>query len=155
MGTIASKITSLTIVYSLCLYERQSVKPARLIGCPGSFERKYCVLCAGKVLWKNYEPFLRSFPVATFLWTPVCQASAANWLPRLIWKEILCTLCRESIMKNYEPFLRSFPVATFLWTPVCQTSAANWLPRLIWKEILCTLCRKSILKQFCAGFWEI
>ena len=64
-------------------------------------------------------------------------------LPRLIWKEILSTLCSVSIMKNYEPFLRnktsnivvscqlltrfryitSLLFAMFLWTPICQTSA--------------------------------
>ena len=106
--------------FSLCFYERQSVKPARLIGCPGSFEWKYCLLCAGKVLWKNYEPFVKNITskivvscqlltrfrhithilLATFLWTPVSQTSAANWLPRLIWKEILSTLCREVSWKK-------------------------------------------------------
>ena len=50
-------------------YERQSVKPARLKGCAGSFERKYCLHCAGKVLWKNYEPFFRNTPPTKSLWT--------------------------------------------------------------------------------------
>ena len=137
LGNITSKLVSFRpdlaispIYFSLCVYQRQSVKPARLIGCPGSFERKYCVLCAGKVLWNNFEPFLRnitskivvscellirfrnitSFPVATFLWTPVCQNSAANWLPRLIWKEILCTLCRESFMKQFRAVVDKYNI---------------------------------------------
>ena len=43
---------------------------------------------------------ITSLLLAMFLWTPVCQTSAANWPPRHIWKEILSTLCRESIMKK-------------------------------------------------------
>ena len=165
------------------MYVCQSVNRARLNGCPGSFERKYCLLCAGKVLWTNYEPFLRnitskivvscellirfrnitSFPVVMFLWTSVCQISAANWLPRLIWKEILSTLCRQSILKQFRAVFEKYNIklsqlltrsrhitslllAMCLSTPVCQTSAANWLLRLIWKEILSTLCRESIMK---------
>ena len=116
------------------MYERQSVKPARLNGCPGSFERKYCLLCAGKVLWTNNEPFLRnitskivmscdhlirfrnitSLPVAMFLWTPVSQTSAAKWLPRLIWKEILSTLCRESIMKKFRAVVEKYNIKNSL-----------------------------------------
>ena len=44
---------------------------------------------------------------AMLLWTPVCQTSAANWLTRLIWKEILSTLCKKGIMKKFEPFFRN------------------------------------------------
>ena len=43
---------------------------------------------------------ITSLFLATFVWTPVCQTSAAKWLPRLIWKEILSTLCRVSIVRK-------------------------------------------------------
>ena len=115
---------------------------------------------------------ITSLFLATFVWTPVCQTSAAKWLPRLIWKEILSTMFSESIVKNFEPFLKNITsnlvvscelltrfrhitslfLATFVWTPVCQTSAAKWLPRLIWKEILSTLCRVSIVEKLRAVF---
>ena len=141
------------------------------------------LLCAGKVSWKNFEPFLRnitsklvvsctlltrsrhitSLLLAMCVCMPVCQSSAAKWLPRLIWKEILSTLCRQSILKQFRAVFEKYNIklsqlltrsrhitslllAMCLSTPVCQTSAANWLPRLIWKEILSTLCRESIMK---------
>ena len=108
------------LYFSLRLYERQSVKPARLNGCPGSFEREHYLPCSAKVLWKNFDPFLKNITsnlvvscqfltrfrhitslfLDTFLWTPLCETSAAKWLPRLIWKEILSTLCRVSIVKK-------------------------------------------------------
>ena len=96
-------------------------KPARLNGCPGSFERENYLLCSAKVLWKNCEPFLKNITsnvvascqlltrfrhitsllfLATFVWTPVCQTSAAKWLPRLIWEGILSTMFSESIVKK-------------------------------------------------------
>ena len=106
-------------------YEYQSVKPAQLIGCPGSFERKYGLLCAGKVLWNNFEPFLR------------------NITSKIV---VSCELLIR--FRNITSLLLALSVST----SVCQTSAANWLPRLIWKEILCTLCRESIMKQFRAVF---
>ena len=43
-----------------CFYGCQADKPARPIGWLGSCVRKYCLLCAGKVLWKNFEPFWRN-----------------------------------------------------------------------------------------------
>ena len=103
---------------SLCFYERQSVKSAPLIGCPGSFEKKILSnLCRQSILkqfWAVFEKYniklnqlltrsrhITSLLLAMCLSTPVCQTSAANWLLRLIWKEILSTLCRESIMKKF------------------------------------------------------
>ena len=55
------------------------------------------------IFFKNGSRFrhITSLFLATFLWTPVCQTSAAKWLPRLIWKEILSTLCRVSIVKKF------------------------------------------------------
>ena len=40
-----------------------------------------------------------------FPWTPIVQTSAANWLTRFKWKEILSTLGRESIMKKFRAVL--------------------------------------------------
>ena len=40
-----------------------------------------------------------------FPWTPIVQTSAANWLTRFKWKEILSTLGRECIMKNFRAVL--------------------------------------------------
>ena len=180
------------LYFSLRLYERQSVKPARLNGCPGSFGREYYLLCSAKVLWKNFEPFLKNITsnlvvscqlltrfrhitslfLATFVWTPVCQTSAAKWLPRLIWKWILSTMFSESIVKKIRADLKNITsnlvascqllnsfrhitslfLATFVWTPVCQTSAAKCLPRLIWKGILSTMFSESIVKKLRAVF---
>ena len=115
---------------------------------------------------------ITSLFLATFVWTPVCQTSAAKWLPRLIWKGILSIMFSESIVKKFRAVFEKYNIklscvmsasdqispyhifilATFLWTPVCQTSAAKWLPRLIWKEILSTLCRVSIVRKFRAVF---
>ena len=47
------------------------------------------------------------FPLAMYRWTPFGQPSAADYVPILVWKEVLSTLCRESIKKNDEPFLRN------------------------------------------------
>ena len=113
------------LYFSLRLYERQSVKPARLNGCPGSFEREYYLLCSAKVLWKNFEPFLKNI--------------TSN----------LVVSCQ--ILTRFRHITSLF-LATFLWTPVCQTSAAKWLPRFISKEILSTLCRVSIVRKFRAVF---
>ena len=44
----------------LCFYGRRADKPARPIGWLGSGEKKYCLLGAGKVLCKNFEPFWRN-----------------------------------------------------------------------------------------------
>ena len=110
------------------LYERQSVKPARLNGCPGSFEREYYLLCSAKVLRKNFEPFLKNI---TSNLVVSCQ---------------LLTRFRH---------ITSLFLATFVWTPVCQTSAAKWLPRLIWKGILSTMFSESIVKKFRAVFEKI
>ena len=48
------------LICFLCFYGRQADKPARPIGWLGSCVRKYCLLFAGKVLWKNFEPFWRN-----------------------------------------------------------------------------------------------
>ena len=109
-----------TVCCYRCFHERQSYKRARPIGWLGSNERKYCQLKAGNILWKNFEPFLRNissnrmsykviirfrpincFLLSLFLWTPGRRTSAANWLTRFMWKEILSTLPRESIMKKF------------------------------------------------------
>ena len=180
------------LYFSLRFYEHQSVKPARLNGCPGSFEREYYLLCSAKVLWKNFEPFLKNITsnlvvscqlptrfrhitslfLATFVWTPVCQTSAAKWLPRLIRKGILSTMFSESIVKKFRAVFEKYNIkiscvmsASDQISPyhiliscyvcmnaICQTSAAKWLPRLIWKEILSTLCRVSIVRKFRAVF---
>ena len=49
-----------TVFFDLCFYECQADKPARPIGWLGSCEKKYCLLGAGKELWKNFEPFWRN-----------------------------------------------------------------------------------------------
>ena len=110
---------------------------------------------------------ITSLFLATFVWTPVCQTSAAKWLPRFIWKGILSTMFSESIVKKFRAVFEKYNIklscvmsalarfrhitslflATFVWTPVCQTSAAKWLPRLIWKEILSYLCKVNIVKK--------
>ena len=135
-------------------------------------QRKYCE--------KHFEPFVKNITsnlvvscqlltrcrhitslfLATFVWTPVCQTSAAKWLFRLIWKGILSTMFSESIVKIFRAVFEKYNIklrfrhitslflATFVWTPVCQTSAAKWLPRLIWKGILSTMFSESIVKKF-------
>ena len=50
----------ITWFFCLCFYERQAFKSVRPIGWLASCERKYCLLGAEKVLWKNYEPFWRN-----------------------------------------------------------------------------------------------
>ena len=54
------KCRQITWFFYLCFYGRQADKPAWPIGWLGSCVRKYCLLCAGKVLWKNFEPFWRN-----------------------------------------------------------------------------------------------
>ena len=54
------KCRRITWFFYLCFYGRQADKPARPIGWLGSCVRKYCLLCAGDVLWKNFEPFWRN-----------------------------------------------------------------------------------------------
>ena len=115
---------------------------------------------------------ITSLFLATFVWTPVCQTSAAKWLPRLIWKGILSTMFSESIVKKFRAVFEKYNIklscvmsalarfrhitslffATFVWTPVCQTSAAKWLPRVIWEGTLSTMFSESIVKQFRAVF---
>ena len=113
-----------------CFYERQADKPARPIGWLGSCEKKYCILCREKVSWNNFEPFWRNitskivmswkllpkfrqiiwFFLSLFLWTPGWQTSAANWLTRFMWKKILSTLPRESIMKKFRAVLEKYDI---------------------------------------------
>ena len=115
---------------------------------------------------------ITSLFLATLVWTPVCQTSAAKWLPRLIWKGILSTMFSESIVKKFWAVFEKYniklscvmsasdqisPYHIFIsryvwWTPVCQTSAAKWLPRLIWKGLLSTMFSESIVKKFRAVF---
>ena len=117
-----------TVFFYLCFYERQADKPARPIGWLGSCERKYCLLCREKVSWKNFEPFWRNITskivfsscsclyiamndcllLPMFPWTPIVQTSAANWLTRFKWKEILSTLGRESIMKKFRAVFEKY-----------------------------------------------
>ena len=76
------KFRQITWFCYLCFYGRQADKPARPIGWLGSGERKYCLLGAAKVLWKNFEPFLEKciiydsllmhVLVYILLWTTVC-----------------------------------------------------------------------------------
>ena len=64
-----------------------------------------------------------------FLWTPGWQTSAANWLTRFMWIEILFNWRRESIMKkiravlekcnNWDSLLMHVLVYILLWTTVC------------------------------------
>ena len=111
---------------------------------------------------------ITSLFLATFVWTPVCQTSAAKWLPRLIWREYYLLCSAKVLWKNFEPFLKNITsnlvvscqlltrfrhitslfLATFVWTPVCQTSAAKWLPRLIWREYYLLCSAKVLWKNF-------
>ena len=116
------------VFFYFSFYERQTNKPARPIGWLGLCERKYCVLCREKVSCKNFEPFWRNitsktvmsymllprfrhitwFFLSVFLWTPGFQISAANWLTSFMWKEILSTWRRESIMKKLRAVLEKY-----------------------------------------------
>ena len=108
------------VFFYLCFYDRQADKPARPIGWLGLCKRKYCLLCREKVSWKNFELFWRNITskigmsymllqdfvtspdfLSVFLWTPGFQISAANWLTSFMWKEILSTWRRESIIKKF------------------------------------------------------
>ena len=79
---------------SKCFHERHSHKLAWPIGWLTSYEGKYYLLCTGKWLLKDNEPFLRNlscniegifhhircFLITMFLLTRVWQTSAASWL---------------------------------------------------------------------------
>ena len=138
-----------TVFFYLCFYERKADKPARPIEWLGLCERKYCLLRREKVSWQHYEPFWRNitskivmawkllpkfrhitwFFLSMFLWKPGWQTSAANWLTRFMWKEILSPWRRESIMKTFravlekcnikDSLLMHVPVYILLWTSVC------------------------------------
>ena len=175
------------LICFLCFYGRQADKSARPIGWLGSCVRKYCLLGAGKVLWKNFEPFWRHVTskivfsscsclyiamndcllLPMFPWTPIVQTSAANWLTRFKWQNIvnlrqgkyyekISSRFWENISSNRITYkliprfrhINCFLLSLFLWTPGWQTSAANWLTRFMWKEILSTLPRESIMKKF-------
>ena len=45
--------------------------------------------------------------LSLFLWTPGWQTSAANWLTRFMWTEILSTFREKVSYKNFEPFWRN------------------------------------------------
>ena len=113
-----------TVFFNLCFYECQADKPARPIGWLGSCERKYCLLCREKVSWRNFESFWRNitskivmswkllpkFRQITWFFIYVSmdagwQTSAANWLTRFKWKDILFTWRKESIMKKFRAVL--------------------------------------------------
>ena len=102
----------------------QADKPARPISWLGLCERIYCLPCREKESWKIFKPFLRNissnkmsyklmtrfcpincFHLSLFLWTPGWQTSAAYWLTRFMWKEILFTLPRERVMKKLRAVL--------------------------------------------------
>ena len=118
-------------------------------------------------LMTRFRP-IDCFLLSLFLWTPDWQTSAANWLTRFMWKEILSTLPRESIMNKFRACLEkyitskivmsfkllpifghitSFSLSVFLWTPGFQISAANWLTSFMWKEIFPARRRGSIMKK--------
>ena len=119
-----------TAFFYLYFYERRADKPAWPIGWLDSSERKYCLLFRQKVSWRNFEPFWRNitskivmswkllpkyrpincFLLSLFLWTPGWQTSAANWLTRFTWKEILSTLPTESIMKKFRAVLEKYNI---------------------------------------------
>ena len=65
---LLAKCRQITWFCYLCFYGRQADKPARPIGWLGSGERKYCLLGAGKVLWKNFEPFRRNVTSKIVFW---------------------------------------------------------------------------------------
>ena len=54
------KFRHITCFFKIGFYERQADRLVRQIGWMGSCERKYCLRGAGKVLWKNFEPFWRN-----------------------------------------------------------------------------------------------
>ena len=182
------KFRQITWFCYLCFYGRQADKPARPIGWLGSGERTYCLLGAGKVLWKNFEPFWRNKTIEDsllmhvlvyiLLWTTVCcyrcfHERKSYKLERPIgWRgsneRKYCQLKAGNVLwKNFEPFSRNlssnrmsyklmtrfrpikcFPLSLLLWTPGRQTCAANWLTRFMWKQLLSTLPRESIMKKF-------
>ena len=65
---ILPKFRQITLFCYLCLYGRQADKPARPIFWLGPGERKYCLLGAAKVLWKNFEPFWRNVTSKIVFW---------------------------------------------------------------------------------------
>ena len=115
------------LICFLCFYERLADKPARPIGWLGSCERKYCLLGAGKVLWKNFEPFWRNVTskiVMSWKLLPKCrqitwffylcfygrqadkQARPIGWLGSCVRK--YCLLCAGKVLwKKFEPFWRN------------------------------------------------
>ena len=115
------------LICFLCFYERLADKPARPIGWLGSCERKYCLLGAGKVSWKNFEPFWRNVTskiVMSWKLLPKCRqitwffylcfygrqadkpARPIGWLRSCVRK--YCLLCAGKVLwKNFEPFWRN------------------------------------------------
>ena len=115
------------LIFYLCFYGRQADKPARPIGWLGSCERKYCLLGAGKVLWKNFEPFWRnetSKIVMSWKLLPKCRqitwffylcfygpqadkpVRPIGWLGSCVRK--YCSFCAGKVLwKNFEPFWRN------------------------------------------------
>ena len=60
-------------------------------------------------LWPDFALSIVFFYLF-FLWTPGWQTSAANWLTRFIWKEIMSTLPKESIMKKFRACLEKYNI---------------------------------------------
>ena len=182
------KFRQITWFCYLCFYGRQADKPARPIGWLGSCERKYCLRCREKALWKNFEPFWRNTTSKIVLsWKLLPKFRQITWFCYLCFYgrqadkperpigwlgscETKCCLLGTGkiLCKNFEPFWRnvtskivfscmfclyiamndSLLLPMFPWTPIVQTSAANWLTRFKWKEILFTWRRENIMKKF-------
>ena len=118
-------------------------------------------------IWPNFALSTVFFYLCFYERQADKPARPIGWLG-FMWKEILSTLPRESIMKKFravlekiwhlryhvlEAFAKMSPdspdlFSMFLWMPGWQTSAANWMTRFMCKEILFTLRRESIMKKF-------
>ena len=82
-------------------------------------------------LMTRFRP-INSFLLSLFLWMPGWQTSAANWLTKFMWKEILSTLPRESIMKKFRA----------VWRNITSKIVMSWklLPKFRQSTWFCYLC---------------
>ena len=119
------KFRQITWFFHLCFYGCQADKPAREIGFLDSCEWKYCHLGAGKVLWKNIEPF---------------------------WRNVTSKIVFSCMFLSIYCYNRLFAVTDVSMNANRTTSAANWLTRFKWREILSTLGRECIVQKFRAVF---
>ena len=108
-----------------------------------------------------------------FLWTPIVQTSAANWLTRFKWKEILSTLGREYIVKKISSrfweiyhlikchisLWPDFALSTvFFYLCFYERQAdkparpIGWLGWCKWKY--CLLCREKVSRKNFEPFWR-